>query len=106
MRALLLCILLVGCGRDMPPTKDNPPQDLAKVVAEALKDKPVVIVEKPVPMPAEEIKVRGKNIKLCSEITVGPYSPGKAVNAVTEALRAANGEISRCNKIIKELLGE
>lgn len=101
MRTLsLLSILLIGAcsSRENPPiAREQPPIDLAQVIAEQVKDKPVLIVKQRVPTLPEIVKTEGVTVRLCDKPGLQAYDD----SALEEAVRGFNARgdaIDACNK--------
>ena len=100
-RLIILVILLTACSSHIPPTRtEKPKQDLAKIVANALRSKKVIIVHD---APRREIPDDDTAVYLCNKYDVGPYTDS-ALEATVRALNSNREEIDDCaNKQLKAL---
>ena len=100
-KLLILVILLTACSSHIPPTRtEKPKQDLARIVAKELSNKPVVVIHD---APIKEIPDSDTVVYLCEKYDVGPYTDS-ALDATVRALNQNRAEIEDCaNKQLKRL---
>jgi len=98
MRVFIILILsLSACVKEQPPTIKEAPStnDLAAIVAEAVKDKPFI----PVPVSAEtqpQFNIDGLVITLCPKEKVQPYVGKAAIEEAVRIINAQNKTIDNC----------